>query len=302
MTGPIEGLLLVDKPSGPTSHDVVDRVRRVSGERRVGHAGTLDPAATGLLPVALGRATRLIRFLPASPKAYEGTLRLGISTTTDDLEGKPLARHEGAPPSAEEVLRAASGFRGRMLQIPPGVSARRVGGQRLYRLARRGAKVDAPPAEIEVLRFDLSREADDLTWRFVAEVSAGTYVRALARDLGAALGCGAAVASLRRIAIGPLRVESAISLEGLESSGREGLERAVVPLDRMPLEAPAVALEGDAACARFRAGIAVPSPPGAPDEGIVAVVSPAGEMLGIGSAGGGVVRPKVVLAPREARS
>ncbi len=301
MSDPIEGLLLVDKPAGPTSHDVVDRVRRLSGERRVGHAGTLDPAATGLLPVAIGRATRLVRFLPGSPKAYEGTLRLGISTTTDDLEGEPLARHAGAPPPAEEVLRAASGFRGRMSQTPPDVSARRVGGERMYRLARRGAKVEAPPSEIEIFRFELSPAEDDATWRFVAEVSSGTYVRALARDLGAALGCGAAVASLRRTAIGPLRVESALPLAALDASGREGLARAVVPPARMPFEAPAVSLETEAACARFRSGAAVAFPRGAQDGGTVAVFSPAGDLVGMGAVSGTALRPLVVLPPRAAR-
>ena len=295
MTVPLEGLLLVDKPSGVTSHDAVDVVRRLGGERRVGHAGTLDPGATGLLPIAIGRATRLIRFLPHAPKVYEGTIRLGLTTTTDDLEGEPISRHPGPLPSAARVLAGAAALRGPLLQTPPRVSAKHVGGERLYRLTRRGESVEAPPAPVEVFRLDLAPGEREADWEFTAEVSEGTYIRALARDLGAALGCGAALARLRRVAIGPFRVESAVALAALEAGGRATLEPAVAPLETMPLEAARVPLGDDAACARFLAGVSLPSPSGTSAEGFVAVFAPSGALLGMAEIENGLLQPRVVL-------
>ena len=166
-----DGLLLVDKPTGPTSHDIVHRVRRASGVRRVGHAGTLDPLASGLLPLVLGRATRLVRFLPHSPKTYTGRLQLGRTTNTDDVTGEILSDHEGALPGAEQVLAAARKLEGRQFQIPPAFSARRVEGRRLYELARKGQAVEARPTEIVVTRFTLSPTDSPETYEFTAEVS-----------------------------------------------------------------------------------------------------------------------------------
>ena len=186
-----DGLLLIDKSSGPTSHDVVQSVRRLTGQRRVGHAGTLDPLATGLLPVLLGRATRLARFLPHSPKHYEGLLRLGLTTVTDDITGEELTCHAGTLPDPASVAAAAERLQGSHPQIPPAVSARKVGGKRLYRLARQGIRVEAAPRQVDVNRFEIAPVKDDpAQYEFSAEVSGGTYVRALIRDLGAALGCG----------------------------------------------------------------------------------------------------------------
>ena len=147
MTGAgCEGLLLVDKSAGLTSHDVVSRVRRGCQLRRVGHAGTLDPMATGLLPLVLGRATRLVRFLPHSPKEYTGSLRLGVTTNTDDRTGRVLTRHRGPLPEADRVVAAARVLEGTHAQVPPDVSARHIGGRRMYELAREGAKIEAPAA------------------------------------------------------------------------------------------------------------------------------------------------------------
>ncbi|GAG07552.1 unnamed protein product, partial [marine sediment metagenome] len=186
-----DGLLLIDKANGPTSHDVVQSVRRLTGQRRVGHAGTLDPLATGLLPVLLGRATRLARFLPHSPKHYDGLLRLGLTSVTDDITGEALTRHTGTLPDPATVIAAAERLEGSYPQIPPTVSARKVGGKRLYRLAREGIRAEVAPRQVDVSRFEVAPIEDDpAQYEFSAEVSGGTYVRALIRDLGAALGCG----------------------------------------------------------------------------------------------------------------
>lgn len=299
MSGSWEGLLLADKPEGPTSHDIVAHVRKATGQRRIGHAGTLDPMASGLLPLVLGRATRLVRFLPQSPKEYVGLLRLGLTTRTDDVTGEVLSRHEGPLPSPAEVLRAARSFRGRLLQEPPAVSARKVGGERLYLLSRRGLDVRAKPAEIEVLTFDLQPGEDPGTFRFVARVSPGTYIRALARDLGRALGCGGTLAALRRTAVGPMAPDPRLAPEAGGAVRAESLRAALIPLERLPLTPPAVRLEDEAEAGRFLHGGNVPAPPGAPEKGLAAVFSPAGALLGIAEIAKAVLGPKVVLPPPE---
>lgn len=299
MSGAWEGLLLVDKPAGPTSHDIVAGVRRATGQRRVGHAGTLDPMASGLLPLVLGRATRLVRFLPQAPKVYEGSLRLGIVTRTDDMTGEVLERHDGPLPSSGDVLRVARRLRGRLLQEPPAVSARKVGGERLYRLARRGLDVKAAPAEIEVFSFDLEPAEEPGCYRFVARVSAGTYIRALARDLGRALGCGGALSALRRTAVGPMVPDPGLALEAGVAPGPEPLRAALIPLERIPLTCPGIILDAEEAAGRFLHGRAVPPPAGSPAEGWAAVFSPSGRLLGVAELAGSRLAPRVVLPPAE---
>jgi tRNA pseudouridine55 synthase len=299
LTGPWEGLLLVDKPTGPTSHDIVARVRKTTGQRRIGHAGTLDPMASGLLPLVLGRATRLVRFLPHSPKEYVGQLRLGLSTRTDDITGEVLDLHEGPLPSAPEVLRAARKLRGRLLQEPPAVSARKVGGERLYRLSRKGIDVRVEPAEIEVLAFDLEPGERPESYGFTARVSAGTYIRALARDLGRMLGCGGTLAALRRTAVGPMVPDPSLALEPDGPPRPEPLREALIPLERMPLTPPGLRLEVADEARRFLHGGALPAPAGSPAEGPAAVFSPGGTLLGIAEIERGKLAPKVVLPPPE---
>jgi len=298
VTPQADGLLLIDKPSGPTSHDVVARVRAATGIRRVGHTGTLDPPATGLLAIVLGRATRLARFLPAEPKHYAGEVELGVTTSTDDLQGEVLARHAGPPPDSDDVLRAAGSLTGDRLQVPPAVSARQVAGQRLYRLARRGTPIEAPASRVHVERFELEPTPSPLRWRFVAVVSSGTYVRALVRDLGRSLGGGAAVAALRRTAIGPLRVEDAIVLPARSEEIRDLAASHVVPLREIPLAVPSVRLADVEALCRFASGRAVSWPDGGGEEGLVAVFDATGELAGIGETLGSVLHPRVVLAER----
>ncbi len=296
-----DGLLPIDKPAGPTSHDIVAWVRASTGSRRVGHTGTLDPAATGLLLLVLGVATRLARFVPQAPKTYQGLLALGVTTTTDDLAGDVVSRHEGQLPGVEAVLAAAAVRLGRQLQVPPAFSARQVGGTRLYRLARRGVVIEAPASEIVVDRLDLT--PTDIPDRFAYEmvVSAGTYVRAIVRDLGVALGCGAAVASLRRTAIGPLRVDDALTLPAEKEALREAVRARLIPIDVMPLDLPSIALSSAQDAVRFAAGGAVTTEAveGLNVASLAAVRDELGRLLGVGHKGDGCLKPRVVL-PRGA--
>jgi tRNA pseudouridine55 synthase len=295
-----EGLLLVDKPAGPTSHDVVARVRASTGSRRVGHTGTLDPSATGLLLLVLGRATRLARFVPQSPKTYQGVFALGVTTTTDDLAGVVMTRHEGPLPRAEAVLAAAALRLGRQRQVPPAFSARQVDGTRMYRLARRGVPVEAPATEIIVERFELAPTNAPELWTYEMVVSAGTYVRALVRDLGAFLGCGAAVASLRRTAIGPLRVGDGLAIPAEKMALRDAVRERLIPIDLMPLDLPSVALASPLDAVRFSAGGVVPiEGVHLADATLAAVRDDLGRLLGVGHKGEGTLKPRMVL-PRGA--
>ena len=205
------GLLLVDKPTGPTSHDVVQTVRRGLGVRRVGHTGTLDPLASGLLLVCVGPATRLVDYYHALPKSYEGTVRLGAVTSTDDATGEIRSESDAWRTVTEEAAASAlAALVGTHLQRPPAYSAKRVGGRRAHREARAGRDVELVPNTVTVHSLDLLEfEPPDVLVRVT--VSTGTYIRALARDLGASLGCGAHLAELRRTAIGPFDVREAVS-------------------------------------------------------------------------------------------
>jgi tRNA pseudouridine55 synthase len=236
----MDGLLLIDKPSGPTSHDVVARVRRSSGERSIGHTGTLDPRATGLLPLLVGRATRLASLLIASDKTYEATVRLGFSTETDDEEGAPTGECQGELPSAEAVMDVLQRFTGDMEQVPPQHSAKRIDGHRAYELARDAKPVQLKPVAVTVRSLNwLGRDGDRIFLTVTA--SAGFYVRALARDLGQALGCGGHLAALRRTASGPFSIEAAIPLTAAEGFGREIASRVISPADALP-HLPAVSV------------------------------------------------------------
>lgn len=291
-----DGLLIVDKPSGPTSHDVVQRVRRLTGQRRIGHSGTLDPLASGVLPLVLGRATRLVRFLPHSPKHYRGTLRLGLATDSDDRTGQVVSRHEETLPTVEEVRRSAGELVGAYRQTPPAVSARKVGGQRMYRLAREGVQVKAEPRPVQVDRFDLEPvSGSDSEYTFETIVSVGTYVRALARDLGDKLGCGGTLIELRRTAIGSISETACLSLEP-DLPSIEEVRAALVPLDSMPLTPPALQLPHPDDVSRFRSGVALVVPPGDSPDGHCRVLDPDGRLIGIGEVAGDRLRPRVVLA------
>jgi tRNA pseudouridine55 synthase len=230
-----EGVLVVDKPAGMTSHDVVDRVRRVAGTRRVGHTGTLDPAATGVLVLCLGRATRLVTALQAGTKTYAAVARLGVTTSSDDLDGEVLATASAAALDEQSVCGALGAFRGEIDQVPPMVSAIRVDGQRLHERARRGETVERPSRRVTIESIVLDRfvpgEAAEVA--FLVACSAGTYVRSIARDLGERLGVGGTLASLRRVANGPFTEGEAVTLETLESDPAALSAHLLTPIDAL---------------------------------------------------------------------
>lgn len=228
------GFLVVDKPPGRTSHDIVDEARRWLGTRRVGHLGTLDPQATGVLPLAIRQATKLIPFIEARDKAYDGTIVLGIETDTLDAEGEVTARFEGALPSRDEVEAALSRFKGDVQQVPPMYSAVKKDGVPLHRLARQGIDVEREPKWVTIDWLEVTRfEPPALDLR--VRCSAGTYVRVLASDLGRALGCGAHLAALRRTCSGPFGIDQARTVEACAAAAAEGtLEQALIaPADAL---------------------------------------------------------------------
>jgi tRNA pseudouridine55 synthase len=277
-----EGLLLVDKPRGVTSHDVVDVVRRELGTKKVGHAGTLDPMATGLLLIGVGRATRLLRFLGALPKTYDGTLRLGVETTTLDADGD-VVREPAVHVTDAEVGDAMRALVGESLQRPPAYSAVKVGGRKLYEAAREGERLEAEPRPIRVDAFDLlSYEAPDAKFRVIC--SGGTYVRVLAADVGAALTCGAHLIGLRRTAIGPYSVVDAVALDGPGEP---------LPLDAAVSHLPRLELDADEAVAASHGRPLGP----AGLTGPYAVFGPNGRLIGVYEDDGPRARPQVILAP-----
>lgn len=234
---PIDGLLAVDKQPGCTSHDVVQRARRIFGQKRIGHCGTLDPDATGLLLVTLGQATRLTRFLIHAPKLYEGVIRLGVATDTYDAAGRVVAEAPIEGVSTADLDREMNRFVGTFDQTLPAFSARKVGGRKLYELARLGEEVPELTKEVTVWEFRRTGDLDHDRFPFRLSCTSGTYARALAHDLGARLACGAHLAALRRTEIGPFRVADALGLEEIEHRQRAGepLGSAWHGLARIPL-------------------------------------------------------------------
>jgi tRNA pseudouridine55 synthase len=315
----MDGLLLVDKPAGPTSHEVVACVRRALGERRIGHTGTLDPAATGLLPLVLGRATRLARFLSGHDKSYDAVVRFGVATDTYDGEGTSAGpAHSGPRPAREAVDRALDAFRGTFLQTPPAYSAKKIEGTRSYRLARRAKRErestrpgppasPAPPAlralpapvSVTARAIDI-RNFDGDTVSLRVECSAGFYVRSLAHDLGAALGIGAHLTALRRTHSGHLSVDEAIGLDVILLDPEQARSR-MIPLARMLSDLAAITLtsEGLAHAVHGRN-----LGPGDTEQGawradalFVRMLDSAGELVGIASPAEapGFLHPSVVL-------
>ena len=314
MTAP-SGLIIVDKPGGMTSHDVVARIRKLAGTRRVGHAGTLDPMATGVLVVGVEKATRLLGYLTLTEKEYAATIRLGQSTTTDDAEGEPAG---GAP--AGGVSRAAldaevARLTGEISQVPPGVSAIKVDGQRAYKLTREGAAPQLAARPVTVYEFAITRVApatasprgddppstprniDFLDVDATIRCSSGTYIRALARDLGAALGTGGHLTALRRTAVGPYRLEQALTLQDLSERTR------LTPLaDAAAAAFPRLDLTADDA-RRLSHGVripvpasVVPAPVAAEGQTPVAAFAPDGTLVALVTQESGKLRALAVFA------
>ena len=208
----MNGVLIIDKPAGLTSHDVVNRVRRILGQKSVGHLGTLDPMATGVLPLVVGNFTRLAQFYAHSEKCYEGAIRFGFSTDTYDAEGEPTSAPQAVTVSADLLEPLAARFRGAIEQVPPPFSAKKINGVPAYKLARKQKPVELKPVQVEIKEFDiLSAESDRATFR--ARVASGTYMRSIAHEMGRALGCGAHLGSLRRTAVAEFTIADAHTLE-----------------------------------------------------------------------------------------
>ncbi|TAM79475.1 MAG: tRNA pseudouridine(55) synthase TruB [Acidobacteria bacterium] len=244
MDQPIAGVLIIDKPSVMTSHDVVARVRRLLGIRQIGHFGTLDPFATGVLPLSVGKATRFAQFYLKSRKAYEGVMRLGVSTDTYDGTGTPTSEEVPVSVEAETLEKLFREFTGRLMQTPPLYSAKRVGGARAYELARRNVPVQLQPVEVEVYALELL-SFDGVRARMAVECSGGTYVRSLAHDIGQTLGCGAHLEGLRRTAVAEFTLQQSVTLEALEEAACEQkVESCLVPLEALLPDCPELIVRG----------------------------------------------------------
>lgn len=304
----VDGVLIVDKPEGLTSFDVVRRLRALGSGRKAGHTGTLDPTATGVLPICLGQATKLSSFLLEGDKEYEGTLQLGVETDTYDAAGRVVATHSTDHLGEEEVRRAVEGMAGTYWQTPPMYSAVRVGGKRLYELARKGLEVERRPRKvtihsIEMLSFDPA--AARVAFRIAC--TKGTYVRSVAHEIGQALGVGAHLVSLKRLRNGPFRLEDAVPLETLERWMKEGqldrIEERLVPLREALADLREVRV--DELCARKVArGMALGYRDllqcGAPRlvEGeLVRITGPQGRLLAVAEQRGGALRYRRVFPP-----
>jgi tRNA pseudouridine55 synthase len=298
-------LLLLDKPEGMTSHDVVERVRKATGQSRIGHSGTLDPMATGLLLLCAGSAARLQGFFTRMDKTYEGTVRLGRATTTYDREGEPLGPDRDASGVTDaRIADAASAFRGEFLQSPPPYSAKKVGGRKFYEMARKGEAVPSAPKTVRVTNLAFGPIAGGAL-PFSISCSSGTYIRSIAHELGDRLGCGAHLETLRRTRIGGFTADDALPLERFEAlSDAERLaDPHAVPLARVPFPFPRVQLASLEAW-KIRRGQAVPARGVEAAEGDwVALVGPTNDMVAlgqvnpIGNRGVALIRPKIVLEP-----
>jgi len=259
----MNAVLIVDKPAGLTSHDVVNRVRRMLDQRSVGHLGTLDPMATGVLPLVVGNLTRLAQFYTASEKAYEGTIRFGFATDTYDAEGEPTGAPQEVHLKAEELETLCARFRGTVEQMPPPFSAKKIRGVPAYKLARKKKDVELKPVTVEIKEFEI-REVQADRVRFAARVASGTYMRSVAHDLGRLLQCGAHLESLRRTAVAEFTLQDAHTLEQLAQAAADGGtgnlsdELFVHPRKLLP-QFPSVAVDEPTA-ARIRAGRTVNLP------------------------------------------
>jgi len=255
----LNGVLVIDKPPGLTSHDVVNRVRKILGQRAVGHLGTLDPSATGILPIVLGNLTRVAQFYVHSEKTYEGTIRFGFATNTYDAEGEPTTPPQNVELNYDEVCALAAQFQGILEQTPPPFSAKKIAGVPAYKLARKNQEVALKPATVEIKEFKiLETTAGQAAFR--ARVSSGTYIRSVAHDLGQKLGCGAHLASLRRTAVAEFTIEDAHTLEALDAATQQGsAESLFIHPRKLAPQLPCVTATDETA-AMIRTGRAVNLP------------------------------------------
>jgi tRNA pseudouridine55 synthase len=302
----IDGVLVVAKPAGPTSHDIVALVRRLTGVRRVGHGGTLDPFAMGVLPIFLGQATRMVEYHLAGEKAYRATVVFGARSTTDDIDGE-MTPGDGPPPDRAAVAAALAGFVGTIEQVPPDHSAVHVGGRRAYQVARGGDKPALTPRTVTIHALEIVEwdDADPIHPVTVIDVhcSAGTYIRALARDLGERLGCGAYLGALTRTASGPFALEQAHALDEVRAELAAGrVERLLLPPDA-GLVMPRLELGGEDLAALTKGQVVRvrgTPPPGLADGGLTRVVDPAGRLAAVARLQAGRLHPDKVFEVAQA--
>ncbi len=293
----MDGVLNINKPSGMTSHDVVQAVRRITGEKRVGHTGTLDPMATGVLVLCAGKATRIARYLEAGEKEYKAVMRLGVTTDTLDAEGRVLETRSYSPPERSQLLHALKNFTGAIMQRPPAYSAIKVKGVASYKLARRGKSEPIEPRQVTIYGIDLTAYEDPLV-SLTVKCSKGVYIRTLCADLGDALGTGAHLTSLVRTRSGRFDIDHAVTLEGLADSAAAGtLGRVLLPLDEALADFPAVTLD-ETDAVKIMHGNRVPW------QGDMTVVSsspvrlygPSGRFLALARSEKGEIRPEIVFS------
>jgi len=293
MTDP-SGIVVVDKPAGWTSHDVVARMRRLLGTRKVGHGGTLDPMATGVLVVACGKATRLLTYISAHSKTYDATIRLGVSTITDDAEGEVVATTDASAVTDSQIADAVAQLTGDIQQRPSAVSAIKVAGERAYARVRAGEDVELAARPVTVSRFDVlatRRDGGVIDLDVTVDVSSGTYIRALARDLGAAAGVGGHLTALRRTSVGRFSLDDAATLEALEA---QGATTRLIPLAAAASQSlPVLTIDAkDATALGYGQRIS------AEGEGTAVAMSD-GEAIAIVEIADGTAKPAVVFAPAQ---
>jgi tRNA pseudouridine55 synthase len=294
VTDQLDGVLVVAKEPGPTSHDIVALVRRLTGVKRVGHGGTLDPFAAGVLPVFVGHATRLVEYHMTDAKEYRAIVCFGARSTTDDLEGE-LTPSDAPAPTGDDVEAVLAHFRGEIEQVPPDYSAVRVAGRKAYELARHGEKPELRARRVQVTRLEMTNWDDTHADRPVATIeiacSAGTYVRALARDMGDRLGCGAYLGALTRTASGPFGLSDAHSLEEVRAALGDGHARDILlPMDA-GLDFPQLTLNA-AEVSHLARGQQLRR---ASDQGLVRVLDDSGRLVAIARAANGVLQPEKVF-------
>jgi tRNA pseudouridine55 synthase len=289
----VNGIVVIDKPEGTSSHGIVLRLRGILKTERTGHLGTLDPMATGVLPICVGQATRLGQFIPTAPKEYTGAMRLGFATTTYDREGSPTTPDVGFQGSLEDIRAAAARLTGTISQKPPSFSAKKIDGKRSYKLARKGRPVEPPPAEVTVESFEIVALADGIaTFRVVC--SGGTYIRSLAHDVGQSLQCGAHLVSLRRLRSGPFTMDQARMLDRVSAADVIPLEGLLSDWPRIEVDAEEerrVAHGNPVACGHDAVGAGAA-------KNMTRIFNKQGEFIAVASIEKGLAHPKVVLTSR----
>jgi tRNA pseudouridine55 synthase len=291
---PMNGVVVIDKPAGFTSHDVVNRVRRILRQRSVGHLGTLDPSATGVLPIVLGNLTRLAQFYVHSEKTYEGTIRFGFSTDTYDGDGEPTSPLQDVHLNCDEVRALAVQFQGIIEQMPPPFSAKKIAGVPAYKLARKNKEVVLKPVQVEIKEFEILDTTGNQA-AFRARVASGTYIRSVAHEMGRKLGCGAHLASLRRTAVAEFTIEDAHSIEALETARQQGIAESlfVHPRKLVPLLPSVTANEESVALIRSGRAVNLPEMSRAPQ---VKVFYGQGDLIAIATRiAGTLFHPRIVF-------